>query len=332
MTEDQRRIDRRRFLMGVAGGLACASATDVESLPGKPRAARSRVALVRTANRKEGVTRALALLDLSGARGARVVLKPNFNTADAAPASTHTDTLSQLVRELYEWGAREITLGESSGPPNTRSVMEQKGIFDLARDLHFAVVNYEEMPDREWVAFPGDGTHWADGFALPRLAVNAEYFVSTCNLKTHAYGGVFTMSLKLAVGLTPKAIRRPMHRSADMRRMIAELNLGYRPQLIVMDGVDAFVDGGPSEGELKHGNVVIAGTDRVAVDAVGIAVLKDLGANRAIMDRRIFEQEQIARAVELDLGIASTEEIELAASDEASRVYARRLEAILAEG
>jgi len=123
-----------------------------------------------------------------------------------------------------------------------------------------------------------------------------------------------------------------MHRSPDMRRMIAELNTGYRPHLIVLDGVTAFTDGGPSNGELKHGNVMIAGDDRVAVDAVGLAVLKDLGSNAAIMDRRIFDQEQIARAVELGLGASGPGDIELVTADAESRAYASRLERILAQG
>jgi uncharacterized protein (DUF362 family) len=123
-----------------------------------------------------------------------------------------------------------------------------------------------------------------------------------------------------------------MHRSPDMRRMIAELNTGYRPNLIVLDGVSAFTDGGPSHGERKQGNVVIAGDDRVAVDAVGLAVLKELGSNDAIMGRRIFEQEQIARAVELGLGVSGPGEIELVTADADSRAYATRLERILAAG
>jgi hypothetical protein len=40
-----------------------------------------------------------------------------------------------------------------------------------------------------------------------------------------------TMSLKLSVGPTPKTIRRAMHSSPNMRRMIAELNTGYKPDL-----------------------------------------------------------------------------------------------------
>jgi len=65
--------------------------------------------------------------------------------------------------------------------------------------------------------------------------------------------------------------------------MIAELNFCYKPQLLVMDGVEAFVDGGPSQGTVKQGNVFLAGTDRVAMDAAAIAILKELGSNDDIM-------------------------------------------------
>ena len=196
----------------------------------------------------------------------------------------------------------------------------------------FDVVNYDELAEKTGCHSPSAGSHWPDGYALPRLVVDAGYNVSTCCLKTHGYGGVFTMSLKLAVGLTPKSIRRGMHRSPDMRRMIAELNTGYTPQLVVLDGVSAFTDGGPSSGQLKQANVMIAGSDRVAVDAVGLAVLKSLGANDAIMGRKIFEQEQIARAVDLKLGVASADAIDLVTADAESKAVADSLKLILAQG
>jgi uncharacterized protein (DUF362 family) len=274
----------------------------------------------------------MALLDPTGMAGKDVVIKPNFNTADPAPAGTANDTLSQLVTELQERDSRGITLGESSGPPNTGQVMAEKGIPDLASDMGFNVLNYEDIPDSDWIHFQPRGTHWPEGFHLPRQVVNAEYNVSTCCLKTHGFGGVFTMSMKLSVGLTPKSIRRTMHRSPDMRRMIAELNQGYSPHLIVMDGVDVFTDGGPSNGTLKQGNVMVAGTDRVAVDAVGLAILKDLGSNDAVMGTPIFRQEQMARAVEIGLGVAGPAEIELVSDTEEGRAYAAVLQGILAKG
>jgi len=323
------RIPRRDFLRTSAGIALLPYLPEGLRLPATRR---SRVVVVRTSDRRSGVAAGLRLFDPGGIAGKRVVLKPNFNSADPAPASTHTDTLGQLVTELHERGARSVTLGESSGPSGTRRVMEQYGVRDLADTLRFDIVNFDDLPDAGWTAFGAGGTHWPEGYHLPRLVTDAEYLVSTCCLKTHGYGGVFTMSLKLAVGLTPRSIRRPMHSSPHMRRMIAELNAGYRPQLVVLDGVSAFTDGGPSSGELKEGNVVIVGDDRVAVDAVGLAVLKDLGANNAIMGRRIWEQEQMARAAEIGLGARGAYEIELVTGDAASQAYAQRLEGILATG
>ncbi len=322
---------RRDFLKGAAAGLIVLPHVDLGGRTAHASRAKTTVAVIRTANRRDGVRRAMALLDPTGIAGKAVTLKPNFNTADPAPAGTHNDTLAQLVTELRERDAREVIVGESSFPPTAR-VMEDKGILDLASDMGFGIVNYDEIPDAEWVHFKPAGTHWPDGFHLPRHVVQSEYTVSTCCLKTHGSGGVFTMSLKLSVGLTPKRIRRGMHRSPDMRRMIAELNQGYAPQLIVMDGVEAFTDGGPSRGTLARPNVMIAGTDRVAVDAVGLAVLKEVGANDAIMGTPIFKQEQMARAVEVGLGVSGPAEIALASDDEAGTAYARRLETILAEG
>jgi len=325
-------IDRRNFLKGAAAGLILLPHTDFNAVGVRPFTRVSTVAVIRTTDRKDGVARAIALLDPKGMAGKQVVIKPNFNTAGAAPAGTDNDILTQLVTELKERDAKAITLGESSGPPNTGEVMAEKGIPDMASDMGFNVVNYDEIPDDDWVHFQPSGTHWPEGFHLPRHVVEADYNVSACCLKTHGSGGVFTMSMKLSVGLTHKSIRRGMHRSPDMRRMIAELNQGYTPQLIIMDGVETFTDGGPSRGTLTPGNVVVAGTDRVAVDAVGVAILKELGSNDAIMGTPIFQQEQMARAVEVGLGVSGPEQIELISDDDEGKAYATTLKGVLAQG
>ncbi len=294
---------------------------------------KTRVAVVRTEDRVKGVAEVLRLLEFPSPEGKEVLLKPNFNTADPAPGSTHNDTLRELVSQLRKRGARAITIGERSGPPPTRKVMEEKGIFDLAKALDVRLINFEELPDEDWVHLNPPGNHWQNGFWIPKAVAQAEYIVSTCCLKTHGFGGVFTMSLKLAVGLTPKRLMRELHGNREhMRRMIAEINVGYRPQVIVMDGVEAFVDGGPSQGKRVAANVFIGGTDRIAVDAVGLAMLKELGSNPAIMERKIFEQEQIQRAVELGLGASGPEQIELVAPDQAGRELADRLRKWLSAG
>jgi len=320
-------MNRRSFLATAAGGaLAAALGTEsARAVTGDNAATMARVALVKDGDRATAVRTALELLDVNPVRGRRVLLKPNFNTADPFPASTHNDTLAALVAHLRRLDAAAITIGERSGPPDTGGVMDDKGIPALARRLDVDVVNFEALPEHDWVRVKPAGCHWRDGFDVARPVLEAESVVSTCCLKTHGYGGVFTLSLKLSVGVTHKRNMREMHSSPHMRRMIAEINQAYTPHLILLDGTEAFTDGGPSRGTRKHPGVILAGTDRVAVDAVGLAVLKAVGSNRAIMDTPIFAQEQIARAVELGLGVPLPERIELVTADPASRTYAARL-------
>ncbi len=325
-------MNRRNFIRTSLSGLAAVPAI---RLGGRIKGAgqmKTKIALLRTRDRADGIKRAMRLLELPPMKGKRIFLKPNFNSADPFPASTHNDTLRALVVEINERGAAGITLGERSGPPPTQKVMEDKGIFAMSEELGFEVVNFEDLTEKDWVAFNPPGSHWPEGFFVPRPLVESEYTVSTCCLKTHQYGGVFTMSLKLSVGVTPKRLMSLLHRSPDQRLMIAEINAAYSPRLIVLDGLEAFVDGGPSTGKKAAAEVIIAGTDRIAVDAVGVAVLKELGSNEAIMGKKIFEQEQIRRAAELGLGISSSEMIEIVTADETSRLYAAKLKSILSQG
>ena len=294
----------------------------------------TKVALVRTEDRAKGIAAALKLISFPSPSGKKVLIKPNFNTADPPPGSTHTDVLRQLVQEMKSRGASRLTIGDSCGPGNTKAIMEQKGIPALSQELGFDVINFDELPSDGWVHCNPPGSHWKNGFNLARPVVEAEYLLWTCCLKTHQFGGVHSLSLKLAVGVVEKKVRFPeMHASQDhMRRMIAELNYGFKPQLIVMDGVDIFVDGGPMTGTPAKPGIIVVGTDRVAIDAVGLAVLKNHGANNAIMSKKIFEHEQVARAVELGIGVKSAEQIEIVTADAESGNYAAKLRPILAQG
>jgi uncharacterized protein (DUF362 family) len=125
---------------------------------------------------------------------------------------------------------------------------------------------------------------------------------------------------------------RELHSSPHQRKLIAEINIPFKPDLVVLDGIDAFVDGGPATGKRARGNVMIAATDRVAIDAVGVAVLKSLGSNGRIMKPKVFEQEQIARAAELGLGASSPADIEIVAANDSSREYGDNVAAILNQG
>jgi uncharacterized protein (DUF362 family) len=291
------------------------------------------IAIVKTADRKNGIRKALEILGVNPVRGKDVLVKPNFNTADPFPGSTHNETLVHLIESLRRMGANTIAIGERSGPPDTSDVLKGKGIHDLCGNLGVNLINFEELAPGEWIRIKPQKSHWRNGFDVAKPVLDAQCIVATCCLKTHGYGGVFTMSLKLSVGITHKKNMSELHTSfLSMRKMIAEINLAYKPSLILLDGIEAFVDGGPMRGTIKKADVILAGTDRIAIDAVGVSILKELGSNNAIMGKKIFEQEQIARAVELGLGVKSPGEIKILTGDDDSRKYAERLRQILMKG
>ncbi len=93
---------------------------------------KSRGALAHTTDRAHGVAASIQALEINPVKGKAVLVKPNFNTADAAPGSTHNDALVALVEEIWKMGAASVSLGERSFPP-TREVMEQKGVLLVNR-------------------------------------------------------------------------------------------------------------------------------------------------------------------------------------------------------
>jgi uncharacterized protein (DUF362 family) len=327
-------ISRRDFLKytGVAGGTLFSGMNGGIAMP----RTKSHVALVKTDNRKNGVKTSLKTLNMNPVKGKNVLIKPNFNTADITPGSTDNDTLVALVEEIWAMGAKSISLGERSYPL-TREVMEKKGILPVLDKLNVNVIDFDHLDEKDWVLFKSKKSHWPNGFRIARPIVDAECLVSTCCLKTHQFGGIFTLSLKLHVGVVPTSrhgyeYMKELHTSPDQRKMIAEINEPFKPALIVLDGIDAFVDGGPMTGKPAKGEIFLASTDRVAIDAVGVAALKLLGSNESIMKPKIFEQEQIARAAELGLGASSPSEIAVIPADKNSQDYRDRIMEVLRRG
>jgi uncharacterized protein (DUF362 family) len=89
------------------------------------------------------------------------------------------------------------------------------------------------------------------------------------------------------------------------------------------------IDDGSMTGRLIRGKNLLASTDWVAIDMVGVAILKFLGSNPGVMRQKIFEQEQIARAVGFGLSPSCPSDIEVVPADEKSMDGRNRIVDIL---
>jgi uncharacterized protein (DUF362 family) len=282
----------------------------------------------------------LDLLQLNSIQSKQLFLKPNFNSADPPPGSSHSDSIAALIRKLYDMGADRITLGDRSGMGNTRSVMQAIGVFSMADELGFAAIVFDELEPDGWRLHTPGSDHWGGGFPVASPVLDSDGVVQLCCLKTHRFGGHFTLSLKNSVGMVAKRVpgnghdyMNELHNSPHQRRMIAEVNQAYAPDLVVLDGMEAFLDGGPERGTRAQPNVILASTDRIAIDALGVAILRYFGTTPEVRSGPIFQQEQIARAVELGLGVDSPAKIEILAADPAAAEFAAAItDHLLADG
>ena len=294
------------------------------------------VFIVKTNSRESGVNQLLENFDLKSFEGKNVAIKANFNSADTFPATTHLETLELLISYIKTIKPSGILLGERSGMGKTREVLDKMRVLDLARKLGFEAVVLDDEDHDSWKKIEKNGNHWMNGFYISKLFTDADKVVQTCCVKSHRFGGHFTMSLKNSVGLVAKKVpgerynyMGELHISPYQRLMIAEINQYYDVDLILMDGLKAFINKGPETGKIVEPNIMLASKDRVAIDAVGASILRHYKTTREISQGKIFELEQIKRAAELGVGVQNAEDIRIIGLNPESEAVAGELEEIL---
>jgi len=234
-------------------------------------------------------------------RGDEVLLKPNFNTADAPPGSSDPDFVKIVIELLYEHGASKVILGESSMVSlSTRKVLEDTGMLRKAEEAGAEIAPFDEG---KWVKV-STGGKYLRMVSLPENALAAKKLVYVCCMKTHRFAK-FTLSLKLAVGFMKPGERMLLH-ARNLEEKIADLNLVVHPSLIIMDGRSCFISGGPACGELRNPNVVLASGDRIAIDVEALKLIESFEGASLTADP--WSYTQIRRAVELDIGVKKEEE------------------------
>ena len=307
----------------------------VEGIPLK-KAMKSQVYVIKTSDREMGIRDLLERLGTDNYSGKKIAIKANFNSADPFPASTHPDTLSALADFLKENRAG-IVLAERSGMGNTKKVLEETGVMELSEKKGFDVVVLDDL-ESGWSRVKPQGNHWKNGFLFPDVFSSADAVVQTCCLKTHRFGGHFTISLKNSVGMVARYdpedgydYMGELHSSGYQRQMIAEINMAYEPVFVLMDAIEGFSKGGPDTGTLISPGMLLASRDRVAIDAVGVALLRIYGTTDTVSKGGIFKQEQIARAAEFGLGVSAPDEIELIAVNEEAGDICNKIEVKLRE-
>jgi len=255
----------------------------------------AKVAIVKGTDPKLTALRALKMIDaetIVPTRG-NVLVKPNCVVARDPSTGITTDprVVEAIVEFLRDNGVQNITIGEG-GNRNTDRAFDVTGMREMALRHGVKLVNFNNDEGVE-VEIPS-------AKVLHRVSISKSVLDSTCivnvpKLKIHHMAQV-TLSIKNLMGVIVGDRGAIMHRQIDEK--LVDLATFVRPRLNIIDGiVGSEMD--EVQGESVPMNLIIAGTDMVATDAVGSAVMG--------VDPRTVRHLKLAE--ERGLGVASLDEI-----------------------
>lgn len=260
---------RRNFLKVTAAGLAMgltgrlspaesAADHDLVVISGDPAAA-TRKAL-----------EALGGISRFVQKGQRVVLKPNMSFANPPEraSTTHPLVVVTAAQACMDAGAERVVVVDYP-LYKTELCLQRSGIQEACKSIRGVyVLGLDERKFFREVKV-------SQGKVLDRVEVMKEVLdshvlINLPQAKSHSNTGV-SLGIKNLMGLIWD--RWSFHARYNINQALADLIAVIKPQLTILDATRALVSGGPGgPGEVQKPNLIIAGTDPVAVDSYGVTV------------------------------------------------------------
>jgi len=227
----------------------------------------SRVAIIKGTNPQEMTVEALELTNAHKAlvKAKPVLIKPNYITASHPSTGITTDSrvIEGVIKFLRQHRVEDVIVGEGSGFADTLHAFHVAGVDTVAGKWNVKIV---DLNKDELVEVKPSNPLALKKVNIAKTALEST-IISVPKLKLHRLTRV-TLSLKNMMGaVTPKG---SIHNRLNEK--IADLASIIKPSIAVVDGIIAG-EGHETSGNPVEMNLVIAGADPVAADAVGAAVM-----------------------------------------------------------
>jgi uncharacterized protein (DUF362 family) len=222
---------------------------------------------------------ALSQIDLSSARGKKVLLKPNAGRLGKPGQGITTEP--QVVAaaiDIFRKNGADVYVGESPiTGVKTMEAFEITGIAQVCKKRNCPLIDMDKRPN-----IPVELPH---GIAIKSLKLCAEMFefdlfVSIPVMKTHMHTEV-TLGVKNMKGCLWRRSKVVLHMldpiagfdDKPLNIAIADMSYVLKPHLTIIDGTVGLEGIGPSAGQPKPFDVVVASADVFAADAVACRLM-----------------------------------------------------------
>ncbi len=213
-------------------------------------------------------------------KGSVVLIKPNLCTAPAPDKPTTTDyRVTQAVVDMVkELGASRVIMAEGGFYGNSfKGWAFSSSKYDAIKGVEFFDFNSCEKKDCYEIS-PKDSL-LGKALFIPKIYMDANVVITVAKLKTHFQpDAVVSLCLKNAFGVPPERLyggggyKAGLH-NFPLKAAIVELNKIRKPDFSIIDGIVGGEGYGPANNTPVDSRIVIAGTDIVAVDTVGLTFM-----------------------------------------------------------
>ncbi len=199
--------------------------------------------------------------------GKTILLKPNI-LSDAHPQkaiTTRGEVIGNLIKILYEMGAKKIYVGDSPGISGNNFTPKHSGIYKACKENNGHWVQFSRETTSKKIPFT-----YGKKLPLPTILDEVDYVFSVAKMKTHQLM-YLTGCVKNLFGLVPGLHKSHSHMLYPTResfsRMIVGLYQLIKPDFNILDGIISMEGPGPASGSPRHTGLLLASKDATAIDA-----------------------------------------------------------------
>lgn len=239
----------------------------------------------------------------------QILLKPNLLRAKKE-ACTQPSFVEGVILYLKEKGISmdNVSLGDSPGQQGTNAsdVAKQIELLDICKENDVKIIDFEsEVPEVETI----EDAVQMKKFHVAKAIKNCDILINLPRLKSHAEA-MITGAIKNYWGIIPGGLKAKYHllgKTADRFGEVLVDNfswiLKHKPKRLTVYDLQEIMEGsmGPAAGKMVKWNLILAGTDELALDVVAL----EIGKVKA------KSVPHVKNAIDRNLGISNLDNIEI---------------------
>ena len=232
-------------------------------------------------------------------RGSKVLVKPNLviKKSPEEGATTHPMLIRVVCEELLKLDCK-VVIAESPGGPYTKSIL--KGFYNVC-GIEEAVesLDVELNYDTSETKVENEKATYLKTMNVITPITQVDHVVNLCKLKTHKMAK-YTGGVKNLYGVIAGLEKAEIHYRFQKEELFCENVLldicqYVNPSLTIMDGVYAMEGEGPTAGDMRRMNVLLAAQSSYALDIAGCKLINldpmKVGTVRGSVKRNLIAED-----------------------------------------